>query len=95
MMPAFYGNAYEIIQRPGWIGIDNEMIHEARGIPLDGRPHASGKTKMLMGDPRGRWEGGTLVVETTNFDERSAYRGATSSMKLVERFTRVAPDVVE
>ena len=95
MMPAIYGNAYEIIQGQGWVGIGYEMIHEARLIPLDGRPHASGTIRMLMGDPRGHWEGNTLVVETTNFDERSAYRGATSSVKLIERFTRVAPDVVE
>jgi hypothetical protein len=95
MMPAIYGNAYEIIQGPGWIGIDYEMIHEARVIPLDSRPHTSSKIRMLMGDPRGHWEGNTLVVETTNFDERSAYRGATSTLTLIERFTRVAPDVVE
>jgi hypothetical protein len=94
MMPAIYGNAYEIVQGPGWVGIEYEMIHEARVIPLDGRPHASGHIRMLMGDPRGHWEGHTLVVETTNFDERSAYRGATSSLTLIERFTRVAPDVV-
>jgi hypothetical protein len=94
-MPAIYGNAYEITQGQGWVGIQYEMIHEARVIPLDGRPHASSSIKMLMGDPRGHWDGNTLVVETTNFDERSAYRGATSSLKLIERFTRVATDVVE
>ena len=95
MMPAIYGNAYEITQGPGWVGIQYEMIQEARVITLDGRPHTSDTIKMLMGDPRGHWEGNTLVVETTNFDERSAYRGSTSSLKLIERFTRVAPDVVE
>jgi hypothetical protein len=95
MMPAIYGNAYEIVQGPGWVGIEYEMIHEARVIPLDGRPHASPEIKMLMGDPRGHWEGSTLVVETTNFDPRSAYRGASEHLKLIERFRRVAPDVVE
>jgi hypothetical protein len=95
MMPAIYGNAYEIVQGPGWVGIEYEMIHEARVIPLDGRPHASKEIKMLMGDPRGHWEGNTLVVETTNFDARSAYRGASENLKLIERFRRVAPDQVE
>jgi hypothetical protein len=95
MMPAIYGNAYEIVQRPGWVGIEYEMIHEARVIPLDGRPHASKEIKMLMGDPRGHWEGNTLVVETTNFDPRAAYRGASENLKLVERFTRIAPDQIE
>jgi len=93
MMPAIYGNAYEIVQGPGYAAILYEMIHEARVIPLDNRPHS--KIKTFMGDARGHWEGSTLVVETTNFDERSAYRGATSSMKLVERFTRIAPGIVE
>jgi hypothetical protein len=95
MMPAIYGNAYEIVQGPGYVSILYEMIHEARVIPLDSRPHASSKIKLFMGDARAHFDGSTLVVETTNFDERSAHRGATSSLKLVERFTRVAPDVVE
>ena len=89
-----YSAYVQLIQGPGWVGIEYEMIHEARVIPLDGRPHASGHIRMLMGDPRGHWERNTLVVETTNFDERSAYRGATSTLTLIERFTRVAPDVV-
>ncbi len=95
MMPAIYGNAYEIIQGPGYVSILYEMIHEARVIPLNNRPHASSKIKMLMGDARAHFDGNTLVVETTNFDERSAYRGATSNLKLTERFTRVAPEVIE
>jgi hypothetical protein len=95
MMPAIYGNAYEIVQGPGYVSILYEMIHEARVIPLDNRPHTSSKIKLFMGDARAHFDGSTLVVQTTNFDERSAYRGATSSLKLVERFTRVAPDVVE
>jgi hypothetical protein len=95
MMPAIYGNAYQILQGPGWVGIVYEMIHETRLIPLDGRPHINGSIKALMGDPRGHFDGGTLVVETTNFDSRSAYRGATTGLKLIERFARVAPDVVE
>jgi hypothetical protein len=95
MMPAIYGNAYQILQGPGWVGIVYEMIHETRLIPVDGRPHTNSGIKMLMGDPRGHFEGNTLVVETTHFDPRSAYRWATSSLNLIERFTAVAPALVE
>ena len=81
MMPAIYGNAYQIVQGPGWVGIRYEMIHEARIIPLDGRPHASGKIRTFMGDAHGHWEGDTLVVETTNFTAGCAIatRARTSS----------------
>jgi len=95
MMPAIYGNAYQIVQGPGWVGIRYEMIHEARVIPLDNRPHASSKIRTLMGDAKGHWEGGTLVVETTNFDRRSLYRNASEHLTLIERFTRTGPDTVE
>ena len=65
--PVVYGNGQEIVQAPGFVSIMQEMVHEARVIPLDGRPHASAKIRTYMGDPRGHWEGNTLVVETTNF----------------------------
>ncbi len=95
MMPAIYGNSYRIVQAPGLVAIQYEMIHETRLIPLDGRPHLGGNIRLDMGDARGRWEGDTLVVETTNFTERSAYRGANANrLKLIERFTRVAPDKI-
>ena len=89
MTPAIYGNAYQIIQGPGWVGIRYEMIHEARLIPLDNRPHASRKIRTFMGDAKGHWDGDTLVVETTNFDPRILYRNASASLKIVERFRRV------
>ena len=95
MMPAIYGNAYQIVQGQGWVGIRYEMIHEARLIPLDNRPHASSKIRTLMGDAKGHWDGDTLVVETTNFDRRSIYRNASENLKIVERFKRVGPDMVE
>jgi hypothetical protein len=96
MMPAIYGNAYEIIQGPGWVGIRYEMIHETRIIPLDNRPHVGKTVKLDMGDARGHFEGDTLVVETTNFSKRSAYRsGNPEALTLVERFKAVAPDTVE
>jgi hypothetical protein len=96
MMPAIYGNAYEIIQGPATVAIRYEMIHETRVIPLDGRPHAGKGVQLDMGDGRGRWEGDTLVVETTNFTPRSSYRNANAkAFRLIERFTPVAPNLLE
>jgi hypothetical protein len=96
MMPAIYGNSYQIVQAPGYVAIRYEMIHETRIIPLDGRPHLTPKLRPAMGDARGHWEGQTLVVETTNFNPRSTYRNADSStFKLIERFTPVGPDKIE
>jgi hypothetical protein len=96
MMPAIYGNAYQIVQGPGWVGIRYEMIHEARIIPLDGRQHVGRNIALDVGDARGHFEGDTLVVETTNFTKRSAYRNANpSAFKLIERFKPVDKDTVE
>jgi hypothetical protein len=96
MMPAIYGNGYQIIQAPGYVTIIYEMIHEIRVIPLDSRPHASSRVRSYLGDARGRWEGDTLVVETTNFREEGIYRNAyPETLRLTERFTRVAPNVVK
>src|SRR5262249_40798348 len=73
-----------------------EMIHETRVIPLDDRPHLNKSLGLDMGDPRGHWEGNTLVVETTNFRDRSAYRNADpQSLQLVERFKRTSPTTIE
>jgi len=92
MLPAIYGDSYQIVQGQGWVGIRYEMIHETRVIPLDGRPHVGKSIQMDMGDARGRWDGDTLVVETTNFRERSVYRNASAgALKLTERFTRLSP----
>jgi hypothetical protein len=95
MMPAIYGNSYDITQAPGYVAIRYEMVHETRIIPLDNRPHVSGTIKSYMGDARGHWEGDTLVVETTNFLEAAAYGGASSSLKTTERFTPTGPNTVE
>jgi hypothetical protein len=95
MMPAIYGNQYQIVQAPGYVAIIYEMIHETRVIPLDGRGKIGTGITQDMGDARGRWEGDTLVVTTTNFKERSAYRNANAeTLTLTERFQRVAPDKV-
>jgi hypothetical protein len=95
MMPAIYGNSYEIVQGPGFVAIQYEMVNELRVIPLDGRPHISSAIRNYMGDARGRFEGETLVVETTNFTDRVPYRGSSENLKLIERFTPRAPGVVE
>jgi hypothetical protein len=96
MMPAIYGNGYQIVQGPGYVSIIYEMIHEIRVIPLDGRPHAASNVRSYMGDARGRWEGDTLVVETTNFREEGIYRNANpATLKIIERFTRTAADTVK
>ena len=95
MMPAIYGNTYDIVQSPGYVAIRYEMVHETRLVPLDGRRHASDKVHLDMGDARGRWEGDTLVIETTNFRERSAFGGASEHLKTTERFTMVRPGIIE
>jgi len=96
MMPAIYGNSYQIVQAPGFVAVRYEMIHETRIIPLDGRPHVSQNLKSFMGDPRGHFDGKTLVVETTNFKDLSAYRETNpATVHLVERFTPVAPGKIE
>jgi hypothetical protein len=96
MMPAIYGDSYQIVQGPGYVAIRYEMVHETRIIPLDHRPHAGTAIRQYMGDGRGHWEGDTLVVETTNFKDGSTCRNANAdSLRLVERFTRTARDKVE
>src|SRR5215467_2441513 len=75
MMPAIYGNAYEILQGPGYVAIQYEMVHETRIIPLSAQPHPGPGVKLYMGDAKGHWDGTTLVVETTNFTDKTPYRG--------------------
>jgi hypothetical protein len=95
MMPAIYGNQYQIVQAPGYVAILYEMIHETRVIPLDGRATVGRSITQDMGDARGRWEGDTLVVTTKNFKDRSVYRNANAeTLTLTERFQRIAPDQV-
>jgi len=95
MMPAGYGSRYEIVQSPDSVAIRYEMIHEARIIPLDRRPHLASSVRQYLGDPRGWWEGDTLVVETTNFRPDSAPQRGTESVTMTERFRRTAADTVE
>ena len=94
MLAGAYNNNYQIVQAPGYVMILVEMIHDARIIPLDGRPHLPGNARQWMGSYRGRWEGDTLVVETTNFNGKSPFRGSSEHMRLIERFTRVDEDTL-
>ena len=95
LLPGPYNNNMQIVQAPGHIVIFTEMIHDARIVPMDGRPHASPAIRQWMGDPRGRWEGDTLVVDTTNFTDRTSFRGSGANLHLVERFTRIDADTLE
>ncbi len=106
IIPAGYNNAYQIVQTPDYVVIHSEMIHDARIIPLDGRPALHESMRLWEGDSRGRWEGDTLVVETTNFGDRnwiatSAASGRikgipqSDALRSVERFTRVSADTID
>jgi hypothetical protein len=94
MLPGAYNNNYRIVQSPGNVTILVEMIHDARIIPTDGQPHLPSNVRQWLGDSRGHWEGDTLVVETTNFTTRTAFRGASENMHLVERFKRVDANTI-
>ena len=89
MMPVGYNNTYQIVQTPDHVMILVEMIHDARIIPIDGK-HRPDAIRSWMGDSIGRYEGDTLVVETTNFRPGLAFRGAPEDITLIERFTRVS-----
>jgi len=95
MMPAIYGNAYDITQGPGFVAIRYEMIHETRIIPLGNTQRLPASFRHYAGDARGHWEGDTLVVETTNFNDVAAYRGASRNLKMTERFTLIGPDTIK
>src|SRR5262250_3211050 len=101
VFPVIYGNGQQIVQGPGYVTILQEMVHEARVVPLDGRPHAGPNMRSYMGDPRGHWEGNTLVVETTNFLGNKTGIGlngggtpTSDALKLTERYTRVDPNTI-
>ena len=91
MMPSIYNNGLQIVQGPGHVAIQKEMIHETRAIPTKPRDPAGPKLTSWLGDSQGRWEGDTLVVKTRGFNEKMSYRGSSENMKLTERFTRIGP----
>lgn len=86
---------YQILQSPGYVVLVMEAFHDVRIIPLDGRPHLSRSVRQWSGDSRGRWDGNTLIVDTTNFSPSSNFLGSADNLHLVERFTRVAADMIE
>ena len=94
LMNAGYNANYQIVQSPGYVMILTEMIHDVRIIPLDNRPQPPSQVRQWVGLSRGRWEGDTLVVETTNFNGKNGFRGASENMKVTERFTRTADDAI-
>ncbi len=94
MLPEAYNSNIQFQQGPGYVAVLQEEIHDARIIPLDGRPHLGPNIRQLMGDSRGRWEGNTLVVDTTNFTDKTNFRGSSENLHVVERFTRVDEDTL-
>ena len=92
MNPSAYNNNMQLFQTADHVVILNEMVHDARVIPMDGSPHLPDQVRQWKGDSRGRWEGDTLVVETRNFTDKTSFRGSGPDMRLVERFTRLDTD---
>ena len=88
MIPTNYNSNYEIVQSPGYVALLSEQIHDVRVIPTDRRPHLPANVRLISGDSVGHWEGETLVVETTNFTDRTAFQESGEHMKLIEHFTR-------
>jgi hypothetical protein len=95
MLPTAYNNNYQIFQTPDTVAILAEMIHDVRIIPLDGRPALGSGIRQWMGSSRGHWEGNTLVVNTTNFTDKTSFRGSGENLRLIERFTRVSRDLLK
>jgi hypothetical protein len=87
MLPAFYNNTVQIVQTRDYVMIVSEQIHDVRTIPLDGRPHLPADIPQWKGDSRGRWDGDTLVVETTNFSPHTTVRGSGRQLRITERFS--------
>ncbi len=100
VLPVIYNNGNQIVQAPNFVAIRNEMIHETRIVPLDGRPHVSSDVRMWMGDSRGHWDGNTLVVETTNLNDQTSIgvngggRPINQDATITERFTRISDDTI-
>jgi hypothetical protein len=105
LFPAGYGSGYQILQGPGYVAIIYEMIHEARVIPIDGRPHVGPAIRMWNGDSRGRWEGNTLVVDISNYNDKGSVATNVATQRVraipqsealhvVERFTRVDENTI-
>ena len=90
-----YNNHFRLLQTPNYVAIVTEQIHDARIIPMDGRAPIPEGIRQWMGSSRGRWEGDTLVVETSHFNDKASFQGSSEGLHLVERFTRVDVDTLE
>ena len=88
------GQDETLLQTLGYAVLLIEMVNDARVVPMDGRAHIPDHMRQWRGDARGRWEGNTLVVESTNFTDKTSFRGSGTNVRLTERFTRVGPDRV-
>jgi hypothetical protein len=95
MRPSFYNNNVQILQVPGSVVLLNEMIHDIRIIPLDGRPHVSPYIQKWQGDSRGHWDGNVLVVETTNFRVGGSPFGSTTGVRVIERLSRADAKTID
>ncbi|HJN44909.1 MAG: VOC family protein [Vicinamibacterales bacterium] len=93
--PGVYNNGFQIVQGPGHVAMQVEMLHETRVIPTDSRPHLGSDISSWRGDARGHWEGDTLVVDITNFNGRVSYQGSSDTLTMTERYTRTGPDTLE
>jgi hypothetical protein len=94
MLPGPYNNNYQIVQTRDYVMITVEMIHESRIISMDGRPHLPQTMRKWLGDSIGHWENNTLVVDTTNFNDKTRFHGSDENLHLIERFTRTGPDTI-
>ena len=94
MNPSAYNNNMQLFQTADYVVILNEMVHDARIIPLDGRSHLPMDMRQWHGDSRGHWDGDTLVVDTINYTNKTNFRGSGRDLHLVERFTRVGADTL-
>ena len=92
MVPNAYNQNVQLFQAPGYVVLLNEMVHNARVIPTDGRPHTN--IPQWVGDSRGHWEGDTLVIDTRNFYDTTAFRGSSPNLHLIERFRRIDADTL-
>ncbi|MEP7310103.1 MAG: hypothetical protein ABJA98_31730 [Acidobacteriota bacterium] len=101
ILPVIYGNGNRIVQTPGAVAISYEMVHDTRIVPVDSRPHVGPDLHLYLGDPRGHWEGETLVIETTNFTDRTSISENgnglrhSGALRLIERITRIAADIID
>jgi hypothetical protein len=94
MTPSAYNNNVQLFQTADHVVILNEMVHNARIVPLDGRPHLPAHLRQWVGDSRASWDGDTLVIETRNFLGETSLRGSSANLHLVERFTRAGADTL-